>query len=150
MVIPVFGEIGKYGGLIRRGYIGSNLSCNYGRPIRTGLLRFSTDGFSLVPAVAESVERNDDGTVWTAKLREGMRWSDGAPFTADDFVFHHKMVLDDQDHTHSARVDTAGREEWRSGEGGRLHGRVQIRRHQLRLRESLAFSGRRLRQNQKA
>ena len=30
MVIPVFGEIGKYGGLIRRGYIGSNLSCNYG------------------------------------------------------------------------------------------------------------------------
>ena len=96
MVIPVFGEIGKYGGLIRRGYIGSNLSCNYGRPIRTGLLRFSTDGFSLVPAVAESIERNDDGTVWTAKLREGMKWSDGAPFTADDFTFHLKMVLDDR------------------------------------------------------
>ena len=96
MVIPVFGEIGKYGGQIRRGYIGSDLSCNYGRPIRTGLLRFSTDGFSLVPAVAASVEGNDNGTVWTAKLREGMRWSDGAPFTADDFVFHHKMVLDDR------------------------------------------------------
>ena len=94
MVIPVFGEIGKYGGEIRRGYIGSNLSCNYGRPIRTGLVRPTTDGFSLVPAVAESVERNDDGSLWTIKLREGMRWSDGAPFTATDLLFQHKIVLD--------------------------------------------------------
>jgi len=96
MVIPVFGEIGKYGGEIRRGYVGSNLSCNYGRPIRTGLLRFSTDGFSVVPAVAQSVERNDDGTVWTAKLREGMKWSDGAPFTADDFIWHYDMIMDER------------------------------------------------------
>ena len=96
MLIPVFGEIGKYGGEIRRGYVGANLSCNYGRPIRTGLLRFSTDGFSVVPAVAESVERNDNGTVWTAKLREGMKWSDGMPFTADDFIWHYNMIEDER------------------------------------------------------
>ena len=108
MLIPVFGEIGKYGGEIRRGYVGSHLSCNYGRPIRTGLLRFSTDGFSVVPAVAESVERNDNGTVWTAKLREGMKWSDGMPFTADDFIWHYNHDRGRARHSNPTPVDTAG------------------------------------------
>ena len=96
MVIPVFGEIGKYGGIIRRGYTSSHLSCNFGKPARAGLLRFSTDGTALIPAAAESIEGNKDGTVWTANLRKGMKWSDGAPFTADDFTFQYDRILDDR------------------------------------------------------
>ena len=30
---------------------------------------------------------SDDGKTYTLFLRKGMKWSDGAPFTADDFVF---------------------------------------------------------------
>ena len=30
---------------------------------------------------------SDDGKTFTLFLRKGMKWSDGAPFTADDFVF---------------------------------------------------------------
>ena len=60
-------------------------------------MRFSQDGFRVIPAVASSIERNEDATVWTAKLRKGMKWSDGAPFTADDFVFQYEeSILNDE------------------------------------------------------
>jgi peptide/nickel transport system substrate-binding protein len=42
-------------------------------------------GFS--PCVAESWTTNDDATEYTFKLREGMKWSDGEYFTADDILF---------------------------------------------------------------
>jgi ABC-type transport system substrate-binding protein len=45
-----------------------------------------------VPNVAESFEASDDATSYTFKLREGLRWSDGAPFTADDIMFWYEGV----------------------------------------------------------
>jgi len=44
-------------------------------------------GSGLVPNVAEGWPISPDGRRTTLILRKGMRWSDGAPFTADDFVF---------------------------------------------------------------
>jgi len=38
-------------------------------------------------ALAVSWEPNADATVWTFKLREGVTWHDGEPFTADDVKF---------------------------------------------------------------
>ena len=40
----------------------------------------------LHPALAESWE-NDGKNKWTFQLREGVTFSDGTPFTADDVVF---------------------------------------------------------------
>lgn len=37
--------------------------------------------------LAESMEVSDDGLTMTVQLREGVLWSDGQPFTADDVVF---------------------------------------------------------------
>ena len=88
LVIPVFREIGKYGGTARRGFIGpTDVYCNAGRITGGGLVRWTNDGTEIIPNIAVTLEPNEDGTVWTAKLREGMKWSDGAPFTADDFVY---------------------------------------------------------------
>ncbi|MFC7457618.1 ABC transporter substrate-binding protein [Brachybacterium sp. GCM10030267] len=39
------------------------------------------------PGVFTGMEMNEDGTEYTLTLREGMKWSDGEPFTADDIVF---------------------------------------------------------------
>ena len=40
----------------------------------------------LTPGLAESWKAIDD-TVWEFKLRKGVTWHDGSPFTADDVVF---------------------------------------------------------------
>ncbi len=44
------------------------------------------DAFELVPDIAERVEIEDD-RVFTFHLRKGHRWSDGHPFTAEDFRY---------------------------------------------------------------
>jgi len=38
------------------------------------------------PAAAESWSASADGLTWTFRLRENLRWSDGSPLTAQDFV----------------------------------------------------------------
>ncbi len=46
-----------------------------------------------VPAAANSWE-SDDGRIWTFHLRSGMRWSDGSPLTAHDYVYSYRRMLD--------------------------------------------------------
>lgn len=41
----------------------------------------------LRPMLAESVEMLEDGKAYLVRLREGVTWHDGAPFTARDVVF---------------------------------------------------------------
>jgi peptide/nickel transport system substrate-binding protein len=41
----------------------------------------------LVPMLATSWTHNGDGTVWTFKLRHGVKFHNGAPMTADDVVY---------------------------------------------------------------
>ena len=99
MLIPMFGSIGKYGGTLRRGYIGPADGCNFFRVSKVSLVRFSSDGFSQVPSVARELTPSADGSVWTAKLRKGMRWSDGMPFTADDLIYQYQDVISNDELT---------------------------------------------------
>lgn len=57
------------------------------------LLRFDETGMSYEPGLAESVEHNEDCSVWTFTLREGMQWSDGTPITAEDVVYSFQRAL---------------------------------------------------------
>src|SRR4051794_31700305 len=50
-----------------------------------GLYFIGTGG--LQKGLAASAEPNKDATVWTLKLREGVHWHDGKPFTADDVLY---------------------------------------------------------------
>ena len=93
VVIPALDDTGEYGGILRRFYLGPEDSCNFFRLSRASLARFSQDGFSLLPSVAKGWEMSDDGREWTFYLREGMKWSDGDDFNADDFVWQYKNVL---------------------------------------------------------
>ena len=44
------------------------------------------EGAALAPMLAESWSPNDDASVWTFKLRQGVKWHDGADFTSADVV----------------------------------------------------------------
>jgi oligopeptide transport system substrate-binding protein len=46
-----------------------------------------------VPAAAQSWEESADGLSWTFHLRGGLRWSNGEPLTADDFVRSWRRIL---------------------------------------------------------
>ncbi|MBD3941987.1 ABC transporter substrate-binding protein [Microbacterium sp. NEAU-LLC] len=50
------------------------------------LARVEGDG-TVVNELAESIEPADDGLSVTVTLKEGLKWSDGEPLTADDVVF---------------------------------------------------------------
>ena len=57
------------------------------------LLTIDTDLTSIIPNIARAYEVSDDWTTFTFHLREGHRWSDGEPFTTDDFRFYFEDVL---------------------------------------------------------
>ncbi len=59
---------------------------------------FSRDPVTMnwLPCLAAEVpvrSQDEDGCVWVVKLREGVKWHDGAPFGADDVVFTFRDVI---------------------------------------------------------
>ena len=50
-----------------------------------------------MPNIARAWDVSPDGKITTLQLRRGMRWSDGQPFTADDFVFWYQDVYQNKD-----------------------------------------------------
>src|SRR5437667_5365367 len=97
LVVPVVERAGQYGGVWRRAFLGPADANNYVRVVYDALVRFSPDGGKIEPKVAAGWESSKDFKQWTIKLRPGSRWSDGAPFTADDLVFWYKDVLLNKD-----------------------------------------------------
>jgi 4-phytase/acid phosphatase/peptide/nickel transport system substrate-binding protein len=57
------------------------------------LMRLDDKG-NLIPALALSMNANEDGTVWSAKLRPGVKFHDGTPFTAQAVADHFNRMLD--------------------------------------------------------
>lgn len=93
MVVEPLESIGQYGGQ----WHGGTAERNPNFYIRNGgyqqLLRWTPLWDGIIPNIAESFEASDDSTQFTFRLREGMKYSDGAPLTADDMMFWYEDVL---------------------------------------------------------
>ena len=50
--------------------------------------------FTVRPWLAESWTPNADGSAWTFKIREGVKFNDGTPLTVDDVVYCFKQHSD--------------------------------------------------------
>ncbi|MFI6878948.1 ABC transporter substrate-binding protein [Streptomyces sp. NPDC050400] len=61
-----------------------------------GLLTHDAD-MKLRPALAAALPKvTDDGRTYTYRLREGVKFSDGKPFTSKDVVFTYETILDEK------------------------------------------------------
>src|SRR5919108_2724956 len=98
LVVKPLHEIGKYGGIWRRGFSGPADFWNGFRCCgHDHILFWDYTGNTVVPNVAKGWEVTDGGRTITIFLRKGMKWSDGHPFTADDFIFWYEdMYLNDE------------------------------------------------------
>ncbi|OAM80129.1 ABC transporter substrate-binding protein [Devosia elaeis] len=86
--------IGQYGGTLRTTILANGDHYNLTRTIANELLvRWTPDWTQVVPSLAEEVTASDDATTYTFRLREGLKWSDGAPFTVDDIMFWYEDVF---------------------------------------------------------
>jgi len=66
---------------------------------------FRADKVEPWPNLAKSFEWSDDGTELTMHLIEGAKWSDGAPFSADDVMFTWEhLILDPNVRASSSRT----------------------------------------------
>ena len=88
-------EIGRYGGDLRS-------LVSKARDLRlitvntyTRLVGYD-EKLKLRPDILEKVEAQDD-RIFTFTLREGHRWSDGEPFTAEDFRFYFEDIANNKE-----------------------------------------------------
>lgn len=110
LVIVPIDTIGTYGGTIRRALTGDIVQTagvnktlaenlmGYERPLPNGIEH----------NLAEKHWFEDDGRVAYFKIREGIRWSDGHPFTVDDVLFWYQDMRVNDD----ARDDPALESVW--------------------------------------
>jgi len=80
-------EVGQYGGVWHRAAVGPGDVQLTARLSYENWVRWDAAGTAMVPNLMKAWDISTDGTVFTFYLRQGMKWSDGAPFTADDVLF---------------------------------------------------------------
>ena len=96
LVVAPYEMIGKYGGTLDALSNATEAGTSDFLSTRhVNLVRYSDDLQTIVPMVAKGWEWNDDYTQLTFFLRKGHKWSDGAPFTAEDVKFwYDNLALD--------------------------------------------------------
>jgi len=98
LVVKPLQSVGRYGGTWRRGFTGPGDGENGNRIVSTDKILFwDYTGTKVMPCVAKEWKQSDDGKSVTISLRKGMKWSDGTPFTANDFVFWYEEVYLNKD-----------------------------------------------------
>ncbi len=92
VVVKPIEKPGVYGGTWRRAYTGLSDLVGARRILYDPLVRWSPD-YRIVPNLATKWEIGGNGKIFTFHLAKGVRWSDGAPFTADDILFYFDDIL---------------------------------------------------------
>lgn len=100
VVVEPFESVGVYGGELAGP--STNPTCCGWDAIEMRLqklITIDTDLQTIIPNIAKSFEVSEDTTQYTFTIREGHKWSDGEPFTTEDFRFYFEDVLSNPDLT---------------------------------------------------
>lgn len=100
VIIEPTEEIGKYGGTLRMIHMApESFVSNYDWWVERALRISARDRKTIEPNVIESWKMSKDGTEFTLKIREGLKWSDGAPVTTEDVRFWYEDILNNKEIT---------------------------------------------------
>jgi peptide/nickel transport system substrate-binding protein len=89
----------------------STIDYTRGRATYNSLVQHAND-LTPQPELAETIEPNADATEWTLKLRQGVEWHDGTPFTADDVIYSMNRHMG-EDSTSVIKSVLASIQEWK-------------------------------------
>lgn len=106
LVVTPKEQIGEYGGTWNRVWLGSADSPAYTTVIYEPLIRYSEDLSSFQPNIATDWEISDDATSITITIREGIKWSDGEPFTTEDIAFWLEVMQNEDLYPGESDIDT--------------------------------------------
>lgn len=73
-------------------YTEDNLTQEIIMNMMSGLLELTPKG-DVAPALAESFSVSANGLVWTFRLRQNVKWSDGTPVRVEDFLYSWQRLL---------------------------------------------------------
>ncbi|MDE0308354.1 MAG: ABC transporter substrate-binding protein [Acidiferrobacterales bacterium] len=73
----------------------STIDYTRGRATYNSLIQHNND-LTTSGELAETIEPNADATEWTLKLRKGVEFHDGSPFTADDVIYSMNRHMGDE------------------------------------------------------
>ena len=96
--LPLAAEkrIGTYGGTFRTNTRSGYMSPGEPTPNRfiTSEKEYTQD---IYPNTAESFESPDNGRTWIIRMRKGLKWSDGTPWSTDDVMFWYEDLANNKE-----------------------------------------------------
>lgn len=110
LVITPVDRVGSHGGDWSHALVGGgSLSMLVRYQGYEPLLRYTPDWSGVTLNVAEDFQASPDAKEFTVRLRKGMKWSDGHPFTTEDIRFWYEDILLNKE------VAFIGQDHWKSG-----------------------------------
>lgn len=101
LVVTPIEEVGQYGGTA---HTATQRPDNWGEDMMlmslfNGIVQPHPETGELEPHFAHQIDVSEDFSTYTIYFREGVRWSDGEPFTTEDIIFWYEDVLLNEDLT---------------------------------------------------
>ena len=93
VVIEPTEEIGQYGGTLQMAAVSASQYSPAAQSTIEYMLMMDRSFTEVIPNIAAGWEFSDDGRILTMHFREGLKWSNGDLFTADDIIFWWEDVL---------------------------------------------------------
>jgi len=88
--------IGEYGGIWRMANSGWQID------MRTlslaGIVKWGNDGVTMTPYILKDFRFEDGGRKMIGTLRQGLKWSDGAPLTIENIRFAHDDIMNNREY----------------------------------------------------
>jgi peptide/nickel transport system substrate-binding protein len=94
-VVQVVSNIGNYGGTMRRAFKGVSDRWGPTKLQDSSLILYDLE-LNKHPDLIESWEQNETATEFTLHLRQGLKWSDGAPFDSSAFLWWQEHVAQNE------------------------------------------------------